>query len=126
MPLRIGIMYCHHLTSCMMWTGTKTYPHFGEPPNSSSRQARKMKPALITWEANCSFPIKDSSCLQDILDLLHQDLSSACISSTHAGDIEMVMSIVLNIMPNTTMSDEGGQALCSDSHMPMSCHSHPN
>ena len=52
--------------------------------------------------------------------------SSACISSTRSGDIDMVMSIVLNMMPNTTISEEGGHALCSDSHTSMSCNSQPN
>ena len=38
----------------------------------------------------------------------------------------MVMSMVLNVMPNTTMSKDRGQALCSDFHAPVSCKSHPD
>ena len=38
----------------------------------------------------------------------------------HSGAIDIVMSMVLNMMPKMTMNDEGGQALCSDSHTPIS------
>ena len=113
-PLRISIMYCHHFRSWMIWEGQGQTLSLGSLSIHLVDEP-KTQPAPMTWEANCSFPIKDSSSLQDILALLHQASSSACISSTLSGDIEIVMSIVLNKIPKTTMTEEGGQALCSDS-----------
>ena len=119
-------MYCHHFRSWMIWDGMAINPFFGEPLNLSSRWAKNTWPALMISEMNYSFPIKDSSCLWDIFAQLHQASSSACISSTLSGDIEIVMLIVLNKMPKTTMTEEGGHALCSHSQTMMSYKSQSN
>ena len=34
--------------------------------------------------------------------------------------------MVLNMIPSTAMMEEGGQALCSDSQIPMSWNNHPS
>ena len=95
------------------------YPFFGEPLNSSSKQTKNTQPALMTWEVSCSFQSKIQAVCKTFWPCCTKP-PVQLVSCTLSGDIDKVMLIVLNRIPDTTIIEKGGQALCLDSQMPMS------
>ena len=99
--LSMGMIVPHHLRSWKMWSGTGKCPLLGEPLSLSSSLVRNTWPALMTWDANCNLPIRDSSCLHD-MDVFTPCFYSCSISKTlsRAMEIAMLMAIEQNVQKN--------------------------